>query len=281
MPMTSHWTEITVDTWADFRAIRDRLKPRGADAARWIFRGQRHATWNIRSKYERFADHLASIRSTPLSGAKAEEYMLREFKRHFHRYASNPPEIDNTLEWLSIMQHHGAPTRLVDWTFSEFIALYFAIADASVGDTAAVFVVNQAELWRSLKKRIKPAWRRRLYQNDKDVEAINNILSLSRVRMIAPLNPMRLTQRLTVQQGTFLVAVDANDSFEESLAESIQRSRAECWKVRIECTRPFLNDALAGLDRVNISDVSLFPGVDGLARSMQGICRLEYRTPQR
>jgi hypothetical protein len=56
---------------------------------------------------------------------RIESGLLRRFKRQAHHYISNPPEENDPLEWLALMQHYGAPTRLLDWTYSFFVALYF------------------------------------------------------------------------------------------------------------------------------------------------------------
>jgi hypothetical protein len=256
------WKVRSIDSWQSFVGIRDTLNSESSNA-RWIFRGQADTSWSVRSRFERFKEQFGKVNLSPLNAREAERDILREFKRHFHRYNHRQPFKNDNLEWLSIMQHYGAPTRMVDWTFSEFIALFFAINDAAPESRCAVFAVNQRKLWESLKARVDGSCSARLDRNDKDAVATNAILLLDGMLMAALLNPMRLTRRLNVQQGTFLVPISVEHTFEQNLMESAEIGDVECWKFEISCSPLFLRDAFIVLDRFNVSDVSLFPGIDG------------------
>lgn len=54
---------------------------------------------------------------------------MRMFRRQCHRYVSRYPT--TPLELLALMQHYEAPTRLQDWTYSFYVALFFAVDRAS------------------------------------------------------------------------------------------------------------------------------------------------------
>ena len=76
-----------------------------------------------------------------LNPSENEEAVLLEFQRGAHRYHAVTPALDQIVEWLALMQHHGAPTRLLDWTRSPYVALYFAMQGQSEGE-AAVWAVD-------------------------------------------------------------------------------------------------------------------------------------------
>ena len=78
-----------------------------------IFRGHENAEWFLKTTLERACER---IDPDVLRADEREFALLREFRRRFHQYSQREPEANDTLEWLSIMQHYGAPTRLLDWT---------------------------------------------------------------------------------------------------------------------------------------------------------------------
>ena len=109
------FTEIRLRAWKE---LHDLARPN------WIYRGQGDASWALSTSLER------CFLREGIEGddrAKLERELLREFRRTYHNYAAHVPEPERLLEWLSLMQHHGAPTRLLDFTFSIYVAAYFAV----------------------------------------------------------------------------------------------------------------------------------------------------------
>src|SRR5262245_32107305 len=89
----------------------------------WLFRGESMKEWQPKTSLERCCDRRGvrpSMRKT------IEGRILREFRRAYHQFSARVPGKESTVEWLSIMQHHGAPTRLLDFTYSVYVAAYFA-----------------------------------------------------------------------------------------------------------------------------------------------------------
>jgi len=88
----------------------------------WLFRGHQSASYALEPSIER------SAKGKNTSWATLEAMILDEFqaKARLHMDVSDMP-LDQKLSWLAIMQHHGVPTRLLDFTYSPYVALYFAL----------------------------------------------------------------------------------------------------------------------------------------------------------
>ena len=90
-------------------------------------------------------------------------------------------------------------------------------------------------------------------------------------QFVAPVNPYRFDQRLSVQQGTFLAQGDLKESFEDNLAAVIGADPSESVVVKlvIDDDWDFRKELQLRLYRMNINNAALFPGLDGFARSLQ------------
>jgi FRG domain len=92
-----------------------------------------------------------SERAYPYIGWEEAEYkILGEFmsKARMHMDPAQIPEVEDRLGWLAIIQHYGAPTRLLDFTYSPYVALYFALRNRKVGESkyAEVWGIDEAAL---------------------------------------------------------------------------------------------------------------------------------------
>lgn len=98
----------------------------------WIFRGQQ-SRWELSTTLERY---------TPPGGkSEQEQRLIREFARRVDRHLSSGQTIKDGLEQLALMQHYGAPTRLLDFTHSPYVAAYFACEEFDE-DVRAVWAVH-------------------------------------------------------------------------------------------------------------------------------------------
>lgn len=116
---------------AEFLKVLSQLSTIINDDTVW-FRGHAKSTYKLLPSLAR--DHKALDRESLLS---------KRFKQNAYPFRQSPPQSE--WEWLFLMQHFGVPTRLLDWTESPLVALYFAVNDADPNHDA-----NDANIWALL-----------------------------------------------------------------------------------------------------------------------------------
>src|SRR5438132_6676565 len=107
----------------------------------WAFRGEGDERWPLYSSLSRY---LQNFGVAPKAWPEQERRILRIFKRKAHQFLERPPEWDDDFHWLALMQHHGAPTRLIDFTWSPYVAAFFSL-ERAVGD-GVVWALNPARV---------------------------------------------------------------------------------------------------------------------------------------
>lgn len=248
-------------------------KEQEQDFRNWIFRAQ-YSDWNLETTLER------ACRNSGLGSEdrrKVEDMMVREFRRIYDGKDRYTVETD-TLYALSLMRHHGAPTRLLDFVYSMYVAIYFALEDANdnheVGGKKScdVWCINTKWLGEGAK-RISPRIARRLKQRTADGErsdrTFRSLYMDNNFTFVGWENPLALHRRLHVQQGTFLCPGNVNKTFLENLKEHKGWEREDSVRIIVwQMNTHDMAEALERCRRMNISRETLFPGLDGFAQSM-------------
>jgi hypothetical protein len=297
--------QITANSWDEALSLARYL------GSRFVFRGQRNATWSLQTRLERECD---SVRLAPSSRKSTEDQILEYFGRRIHLYV-NALHMD-ALSLLSLLQHHGGPTRLLDFTRSFYVAAFFALEDAREADQcAAVFACDGIALAIEADVALGTPFAGYLGQDSrpKKVEYVNRVLSerggisaaqyypenmifedRARKPAVLVVDPDWVHERIDVQQGTFLFPTKLDVSFEANLAyvfgwgEKICfcKASSESWNqinkeapvalLKLELPYRVRASALSELQRMNVTAQTLFPGLDGFARSQS---KHVYTTP--
>ena len=257
----------------------EKLKTFGG--AGWAFRGQ-GKDWPLASTIERYSRQPGI----------AEDYAMRAFRRRIHHYSSSPPQRDNDLEWLALMQHHGAPTRLLDWTRSADIAAFFG-AESSV--SASPLAREPSEIpqpfviWALDTDSINAEAKALLdFSPAADLSSPGTFHKVFWSQppegkyLVMAVEPFRLNERLSIQRGLFLCANYVLRPFHDCLAALLLHAKSQSrpsaqWLHKVVVAPEARADVLRSLDQVNINARTLFPSLDGFCRSLQVGVQLEER----
>ena len=240
----------------------------------WIYRGQKNSQYELETSFERACNRF-KIESN--KRVRIENNMIREFKRRLHHYTSNIPNDHAIDEWLALMQHYGSPTRLLDFTYSPYVAAYFAFEKAEEYVSVAVWAINVIWFRKKLKeisRLIDERYEEYRKSRERNLKNFDLIFRRSEpIKLMLPINPFRLNERLAYQRGIFLCPGDIRDSFVENL--KVYGNKHEMRQNIIKFVIPTLRsnkntkNAINILDSMNISQTTLFPGLDGFARSFE------------
>jgi hypothetical protein len=206
--------------------------------------------------------------------AHQETHLLRNFRKYAR---SDQVMGDSVWNWLALAQHHGLPTRLLDWTFSPYVALHFVTEDTERYDCdGVVWCVNYAKAHALLPA----ALRRSLKRQSADVfttemlagvaESLPRFDALGRQRPFVLLfEPPSLDERIVNQFALFSVMSGPTASLDRWLV-----SHRTLWH-RLIIPAALKWEIRDKLDQANITERVLFPGLDGLSRWLR-----RYYTPR-
>jgi hypothetical protein len=130
---------IHVKSWSHFCELIERV---GSDVDNtWLFRGMTRHDVELMPKLGRSGMRRNPSDGEPLPHAAEEEKKaLAQFRRTARPFLSYEPKTD--LEWLAVAQHHGLPTRLLDWSESPLIAAYFSMEAAGTDGAPGVYALQ-------------------------------------------------------------------------------------------------------------------------------------------
>lgn len=100
------------------------------------FRGHADAEWKLQPNYDRLKKPMGEIE------------LLGKFRQNANLLLQQAPALPLDFGWMFLMQHYGVPTRLLDWTESPLVALYFAVEDKKSKCDGALWILFPHELNR-------------------------------------------------------------------------------------------------------------------------------------
>lgn len=234
----------------------------------YIFRGQSCSKWGLSSGLERI---LNSSCDTDIF-TKAENYSLTQFKSKFHIYDDNNSRPKSKLQWLSLMQHYGIPTRLLDFTESPYIALYFAIEtfDYFSNNDIALFAIDYRALLKASIEYIKIKDTKFDYDylkvlNNQD-EIFDNVLNRFSYDILWISEPKESNIRLDRQAGCFLMSGNLNSTISSLIDSPIYK---DVEMVKFIIPHSIIENIYALLKKTNTTSKGLYGDVLGLSLSIK------------
>jgi len=165
---------------------------------------------------------------------KKEESVLAIFESEYMQYQPTLPT-GSKWELIALAQHHGLPTRFMDWSVSPLIALYFAV-ERPTNENAAVFAID-SEKW---------------LHTDKLREYDPFSISEPWVYM-----PNHVSPRLKAQRGVFTVQPDITNELDMPNTEKLVISKFSVREIRWQ------------LYKLGISSKTVYPDIDGLCSDLK------------
>jgi hypothetical protein len=249
--------DVRVSSWNDLneRVFEESWNESlGRFRSNFAFRGQQDSAYDLTTSLMRLggaADHL-------------EGHLLRNFRKYALRDAVPG---DSVWSWLAVAQHHGLPTRLLDWTYSPYVAMHFATEDlAWFGVDGVIWCVDYVRTNRLIPEKLKGILEEEganvftAEMLSRGAAALQEFDGLGTSDFVVFLEPPSFDQRIVNQYALFSLMSSPTAAFDRWLAENPDLFR------RIIIPASLKWEVRDKLDQANITERVLFPGLDGLSR---------------
>ena len=229
--------------------------PDGASGAMW-FRGHADAEWELKPSAGRSFELGGLVKDgmTPDDLYKQEAALLQRFRRDGYPFVQR---LLSEWEAITLAQHHGLPTRLLDWTSNPLVALFFAVETHSDRD-GSVFAYRPCKSWDHHISMFRG-------QNPKKPKVPQPL----KTRGIKIVFPMLLADRLVAQSGGFTIQDPwlpltgrVAEQFDDDSLDLVEILK---WNLPARAKPSILSE----LHRVSVNRRTLFPGLDSLGTGLR------------
>lgn len=218
-----------------------------------VYRGAADKRWGLVPSLSRVCAHDLTL----------EASVIRSFRKYAYADLVNYGSI---WQILPLAQHHGLPTRLLDWSYSPLVAAHFATEDVSMYDRdGAIFSLDVTKTNALLPDHMRDALaatRSRIFS----VELLDALApSLDALKTGGPpyalfFEPASMLDRIANQYALFSVVSEPGAAFDDIL------SRLGDCAVKIVIPKSVKLEIRDKLDYINISERMIYPGLDGICK---------------
>jgi len=257
-----NWTTVRINDWRSWQDAVEGYDLSEQSNPGWWFRGQADSDWTLEPSLRR------AIKGLDSAYARAhgiELGALRRFQDRAHLFLPSDG-VDRSKwklpAWWALMQHFGCPTRLLDWTESPYVALYFAAISETQAD-GALWAFPASLVSTNVSSRYGPLEHQVWDGEDGLFEAA-----------VYPAYLLSHNDRSASQQACFTVCVDIFAEHSKAIETAVDDIAHTLALTKLIIPRERKLDFLSRLRTMNITAASLFPGLDGLGRSAAEYIRL-------
>lgn len=233
------------------------------------FRGHENAAWHLEPTISRYLEQIFERYPDWRDRSDTRALVLKRLHDSFKRNLIINGDISQSrIERMDLWQygqHFGLPSPLLDWTYSPYIALFFALGSTSAtrAEKRSVWAINM-EMVQLLNRMVVEEVRPSLGKTIKSESLLNEQASL--LEVVQEINESN--KRIVYQQGFF-----TKHEYFKSLEIWLKRIVSELahkkcntrvlHKYTFECSESERNSILDKLDKMNINNRTLFPDISG------------------
>jgi len=211
-----------------------------------MFRGHANINWELLPSIARIQHD--SLESNYENGGweSIETDLINSFKQHAVRYMTKEPK--NKLEWMIQAQHHGVPTRLLDWSSNPLKALYFAVENPAYDNVDGSVYLLSPSSWSPTPHGV-------------DVDSIKTMKAFY---------PDNINDRVASQEGCFTAFPLRTDlkSF-KPMRHGFAPETDIVNLTKVSVLKEAKSDIRKQLNKLGINDLTIFPDLDGIAKSLR------------